>query len=109
MKIRLPKKLHVMIMFEDQQPIQGPAVHELESILKKIAYKHNLGFREIVKGAQRSWMRAGRVVKMTYQIRAEFAGRNEEWLMGYLSWSLRTGELEDFYTMSREGRESTYE
>jgi len=109
MKIRLPKKFHVMIMFEDQPSLQGLVARELEPILKKIAYKHNLGFREIVKGTQRSWMRSGRVVRATYQIRAEFSGRNEEWMMGYLSWSLRTGELEDFYTMSREGRESTYE
>jgi len=109
MKIRLPKKLHLMIMFEDQLPVQGPVVRELEHVLKKIAYMHNLGFKEIVKGSRRSVMSTGRIKRTVYQIRAEFAGRNEEWLLGYLSWSLLTGALEDFYTMSREGRETTYE
>ena len=108
MKIRLPKKLHVMILFKDYPPVQGPIMRELEPVLKKIAYVHNLGFKEIIKGTQRSVQHMGRRERTVYQTEAEFTGRDEEWMLGYVSWSIWTGEFEEFYTVAKQGKETTY-
>jgi len=100
-KFRLPKKIWLIFLLEKNIDIagEGPAWHDMEEVVKKVAGRHDHDFDRI-----ESFKKTMTDYKPFLEVGSELRfGKGHPWQFGTMIWNLYTGNITTFFTQDKDG------